>query len=366
MVWLALALAILSGLAWLLLLAAEIYSVPIAEVWLNGGVWQVATDTRFGLVWGARAALAVLLGLLMLRPALRLLQLASAAGLIALLALIGHAGAAPGFAGTVHLAADTVHLLAAGCWLGGLPALALLLALGSHDPAWRAVVVAAIRRFSVLGIVCVAVLLASGAVNAWNLLSGPRDLMATGYGLLVLLKIGLFPAMVALAAFNRYRLTPQLPAPAAQRALRRNSLAEFGLGLCVLVLVGALGTIAPTAHVHISSSEIPPDAAFVHIHTEQAMTDVTIDPGRTGRVRATIHVLREDFTELAAKAVSLALDPPASGEKSVARATVRKADGTWQADGINIPQSGIWTVRVTVTPESGEPIVLDAPILIGR
>jgi len=365
-VWLALALAVLSGLAWLVLLAAEIYGATIVEVWLNGGVWQVATDTRFGLVWGARAALAILLGLLILWPALRLLQIAAAAGMVALLGLIGHAGATPGFSGSIHLAADTAHLIAAGFWLGALPALALLLAQGSREPGWSAVVIVAARRFSVVGIVCVAALLVSGAVNAWNLLAGPRDLVATDYGRLVLIKIGLFAAMVGIAAFNRYLLTPRLSAPAAQRALERNSLAETALGLCVLVLVGALGTIAPTAHVHISSSEIPPDAAFVHIHTEQAMADVTIDPGRTGRVRATIHVSREDFSEFPAKAVSLALDPPAGGAKPVERAALRMPDGTWQADGIEIPQRGIWTVRVTVTPEAGEPIVLDAPIVIGR
>jgi len=91
-----LAVAILSGLAWLVWLSADIYGAPIIEVCLHGGVWSVLTDTRFGMVWCARLGLALLLGLLMPWPATRLLQLGVAAVFIVLIALIGHAGATPG------------------------------------------------------------------------------------------------------------------------------------------------------------------------------------------------------------------------------------------------------------------------------
>ncbi len=105
--------------------------------------------------------------------------MAAAAGLLALLGLIGHAGATPGLTGGIHLASDMVHLLSAGAWLGGLPALAMLLmaqARRSQKPGWGAIATDATHRFSRLGIICVAVLLASGVVNSWNLLAGPRDL----------------------------------------------------------------------------------------------------------------------------------------------------------------------------------------------
>ncbi|MSP32815.1 MAG: hypothetical protein EXR03_08355, partial [Pseudolabrys sp.] len=64
-IWMALALAIVSGAAWLVWLAAEIHGAPVAEVCLNGGAWTVLTDTRFGQVWCARLALALLLVVLM-------------------------------------------------------------------------------------------------------------------------------------------------------------------------------------------------------------------------------------------------------------------------------------------------------------
>jgi putative copper resistance protein D len=128
--WLALAVAILSGAAWLVLLASDILGAPLVDICLHGGAWPLMFETRFGLVWCVRLALALLLGLLILRPVTRNFQLAAAIALIASPALVGHAGATPGMAGNLHLVSDMVHLLAAGAWLGGLPAFALLL--------WRA------------------------------------------------------------------------------------------------------------------------------------------------------------------------------------------------------------------------------------
>jgi len=367
-IWIALVVAILSGTVWLVLLASDILDAPAIDVFLQGGVWRVAANIGFGQVAGARLVLALLLGVLILRPAMRLLPLAAAAGLLGLIALTGHAGAVPSFAGRIHLLSDMAHLLGAGAWAGALPAFAVLLreARRRNDPAWRAIATRATRRFGWLGMVCVATLLASGVLNSWNLLAGPRDLVTTDYGRLLLFKIVLFGIMVAIAAINRYRLTPQLPAPDALRALQRNSLAETSLGICVLVLAGALGTMDPTAHVHPSSSAIPADAAFVHMHSSEAMAEVTIDPGRAGRAKVTIRVSREDSTEFAVREVKLALDPPATGPKPIERAAIRMADGTWQAANVDIPQPGIWTVRIIVTPEVGQPIALDAPIVIER
>jgi putative copper resistance protein D len=365
MVWIALAVAILSGLAWLVWLSADIYGAPIIEVCLHGGVWSVLTDTRFGLVWTARLGLAILLGVLMLWPAARLLQLAAAACLLGLIALIGHAGATPGTAGQIHLASDIVHLLAAGAWVGALPALIMLLGhvRKAGNPDWGGHAVAAVRRFSLLGMISVGALLASGIVNSWILLGGPRDLVTTDYGRLVLLKIGLFVAMVGIAAANRFHLTPQLPAVGALKALRRNSLAEAGLGLCALLFVGALGSLSPSGHAHSISTPVPSGAAFVHIHTNEAMAEVTIAPGRAGPANAAIRILREDFSEFPAKDVQLTLEAPGAGG-TVVRTAAHLPDGTWQVNAVDLGKAGIWTVRVTIAPQAGRPIVLDAPIEI--
>jgi hypothetical protein len=196
------------------------------------------------------------------------------------------------------------------------------------------------------------------------LLSSPRDLIATGYGRLLFLKIGLFAAMLAIAAVNKFHLTPRLAGAPARRALLRNSLAETVLGAGVLLLVGALGTMQPAAHHHLPDVAIPADAAFVHIHTEQAMADVMIDPGRTGVAGASIRVMHEDSSEFPTNGIRLALDPPTPGPRPVDRVAVRQSDGTWRVDRLELGGPGNWIVRVIIAVAPGKQIVLDAPIVI--
>jgi hypothetical protein len=63
------------------------------------------------LVCTIRLGLALVLAALLPWPAMRLLQITAGAGLIALIALTGHAGATPGTAGGIHLASDMCT-----CW----------------------------------------------------------------------------------------------------------------------------------------------------------------------------------------------------------------------------------------------------------
>lgn len=360
-----LALAVLSAAAWLMLVAADVLGVPVAEV-TPRSIWPVVTDIRFGQVMLIRLLLGSLLALLALWPRTRPLQGLLALGFVGLMAVTGHAGAVPGPAGAGAVTADALHLLAAGAWLGGLPAFLLSLAKGSGDPDAERII-RTTHRFSRLAILAVATLLGSGLINSWHLLSSPWDLLNTDYGRWLSLKLGLFAAMLVFAATNRFRLTPALPSARARTALCRNTLIETALGLGVLALVGILGTLPPGGHAHPSASAIPDDASFVHIHTAEAMADVTIDPGRVGRVKIGIRLWREDMTELPARRVSVAFDPPNKNARSTSEhVAVRDEDGTWRVNDVDCTQDGVWTVRVIINPHAGSNIVLDGPIVIAR
>lgn len=368
LVWAGLVLSVLTGAMWVVWLAANILDESLAEVCLHGGAWSVLADTRFGWICCARLVLAVLLGLLVLDPAQRVGPIVVAAAFLALPAFASHAGATPGPRGDIHVVSDAVHLLSAGGWLGGLPRIRV----GALDrpPATKArlydFTITVTRRFSWIAATSVGAVLATGILNSWNLLDGPRDLWMTDYGRLIGFKIFLLAAMVGFAAVDKFHLTPRLPARAALRNLQRNSLAEIGIGLCVLVLIGYLGRLEPTVHVHPATTTVPPDAAFTHIHAPEAMADVTINPGRAGNSAITIRVSREDFTTFAAKDVRVVLDPPAASGDSLNRDAKRQPDGTWTINDITLAPPGIWTVRVIVIAQSGETIVLDAPIVIER
>jgi putative copper resistance protein D len=68
------------------------------------------------------------------------------------------------------------------------------------QPEWRAIAAEVTARFSGLGVISVVVLLATGLLNTWFLVGSPLALVGTTYGQLLLGKLGLFLAMVTLAA----------------------------------------------------------------------------------------------------------------------------------------------------------------------
>jgi len=372
LVWAGLGVAAVSGAIWLVLLAGNIYAAPIGEVWRNGGVWTVASETRFGQVSLVRLAVAVLLGafLPILRRSAGQRIWSVGATILSIAVLIGpawtgHAGATPGIAGEFPLAADAIHLLAAGAWLGGLPPLAMLLAAARRgkDPRWGTVTAIAVRRFSLLGVISVSALLASGIANSWYEVGTINNLFATPYGQLVLIKIGLFAAMVGLASINRFYLTPRLATAGTIRRLYHTSLAETGLGFAAVVVVGFLGAMAPPSHQHHDAA-IPEGAAFVHIHSNAGMADVTIMPGRVGTARATIRLWNGEFETLAAERLTVTLTPPWTAAEPVVRSAAKDQDGNWEIDEIAVPQAGNWTVAIDATLVDKRHLLFDAPIAI--
>jgi copper resistance protein D len=204
-------------------------------------------------------------------------------GLVASLAWTGHAGATAGQAGDLHAAADALHLCAAAAWIGGLLSLLLffIVARRTRSPDWISLVRKTTERFSIMGIVSVAVLLTTGIVNAWFLVGSLHALIATGYGQLLLLKLGVFAVMLALAATNRLWLTPRLglAGEGALRWLARNGAIEFALGLAVIAIVGMLGTLHPAIHPTGSSAlerprateAEPPGARLTHTTSDHPL-----------------------------------------------------------------------------------------------
>ncbi|HEX5506910.1 MAG TPA: copper homeostasis membrane protein CopD [Pseudolabrys sp.] len=373
LIWSGLFVAVLSGAVWLVLVAANIYGETILYVCTQGGVVTVAGDTRFGQIWCGRLVVALALGALIVpRSSVHsfrtIASVILAAALLASLAWVGHAGATPGVNGTIHLASDVLHLLAAGAWVGGLLPLAMLLAFARRDQrTWDVVMPRVVGRFSVLGMICVGALLITGIINARYLVVTLANLFGTDYGRLVLVKIALFIAMVGVASINKFHLTPRLAKSGATRALRRNSLIELTLGAVVLLVVGFLGTMPPAGHTHVHAAyaPVPENAAFVHIHSEEGMADVTITPGHTGVARATIRLWHEDLTELPTRAVALSLTAP---EASIPLTfTARQvADGSWKVDGIRLREGGNWMVKIDARLAPDSHLELDAPIVIER
>lgn len=256
--WSALTLTLLSGAGWFVLVAQSITDQPLADVLADGSSLRIVLlETDFGRDWLARLVLIVVLALLLAadlgggrngRPLFKLTIVLATAGVAGTLAWAGHGAGGTGIAGSIHLAADFLHLVAAAAWLGGLLPLALLLAAAQGASAIEVARTASLR-FSACGVVAVGVLVLTGIVNTWYLAGSIHALSATDYGHILLVKIALFLVMLALAAINRLRLTPALiegkPAGDALRHLRRNIVIEIAAGALVIAVVALLGVTPP-------------------------------------------------------------------------------------------------------------------------
>ncbi|SCW91090.1 putative copper resistance protein D [Sphingobium faniae] len=232
-------------------------------------VWQIDRDTvamvlretPLGLALQVRGvALAVILFGISLyawwsRPAQWIWTIGGGVAL-ATLAWSGHSAAGTGSAGWSHLAAGILHLLAAGAWLGAILAFLVLISgrKASSDITRIHLAHRALEGFAIVGTVVVAVIVATGLINSLFLV-GPEHVLQLGtslYGQILIAKLALFAAMLAMAAVNRYRLSPALgralesggEALAIGR-LRKSLLMEGGMALAIFALVGWLGTLSP-------------------------------------------------------------------------------------------------------------------------
>jgi putative copper resistance protein D len=246
---------ILSGAAWLLLLAAMLADSSVTGALTDGTAWTLLTQTQFGRVWIARGIGLMLLALCLanagcIRRDGRVtgLTVVLVIALTGSLAWSGHGAATPGSRGDLHLASDILHLIASGIWVGGLLPFAVLLRSQLRSAA------AITHRFSTLATASVLILLPSGLVNGWMIIRNVDALLASRYGQLLIAKVALFLLMLAFAAVNRFVLTAQLSEPnlseKARGRLIINSGCEILLGAAIVALVGVLGTIAPGQHFH--------------------------------------------------------------------------------------------------------------------
>jgi putative copper resistance protein D len=249
--WLA-ATAFVSGLVWF----ASVTFNMAGKLDLDA-VWSVLSETSFGKVWMIRLILMIILVLATLKlksPAGRLSWVfpTLCAGLLVSLAGVGHTQMESGITHFIHIGADGLHLLAAGAWLGGLVSLFSLVAraVRTSSPDWDAEASNAAIRFSGMGYLAVATLIVSGLINSWFLIGSPSNL-GTPYGQLLIVKLVLFGGMLGLAGVNRLLIVPKLikanvgHQSRGLASLRRHIAGEQALGLAIISIVSALGTMQP-------------------------------------------------------------------------------------------------------------------------
>jgi copper transport protein len=280
---------------------------------LKGSVIENTLESRFGQVWGLRAIDWILLAGVLLasraigRDAVPVLP-ADASGsastptverppgaILALLALgCGYLAITPALAGHasvqsptgVFFPTDVVHVLAASVWVGGVACLLLALpgATRQLEGTERSrLLLATLARFSPLALASVIAIAASGVVQAYIDVRSFDALFHTTYGALIVAKVLLLLALIALGWVNRERVIPLLTrvvgdrsAPGGAGALARRTLrGELALMLCVFGVTAALVSYAPP--IDLASGPFSTTTSL-----GPAELEMTVEPARVG------------------------------------------------------------------------------------
>jgi putative copper resistance protein D len=242
----------------LLSAVALLFAVTASMAGAASGAFDPATlnavllDTEFGAVWRWRLLLAATLVGVCMTPRWRgpTAVLLLAGILLASLGWVGHAAVDQGVRGVAHKLNHSLHLLAAGIWLGGLAPLGWLLQppRERRRPEELRQLGRVLRQFSRIAALAVGLLAITGAINTVLMLGGREAPLATAYGRLLIAKIALYLVMVGLALSNRFRLAPRIARdPGAIGRLCCAVVLEQGLALAILAVVSVLGTLPPPA-----------------------------------------------------------------------------------------------------------------------
>lgn len=282
------------------------------------------------------------------------------------------------------LAGDAVHVGAGAVWFGGLAVTAAVFRVraAEDDPAGAAL---AVSRLSAIAVWALGAVSVAGAALAWALVRVPQALVETTYGRVLVAKMVVVGAALAIAAHNRWRLLPAVAAGSApaggstgttrqqeeaaqQRRsawcrLRRTIAAELGILAAALMVTGFLVVQQPAA------AELGLTGAF---HTTASLTDeldldLVVDPNQVGLNAIHLYVL--DATGRPAADVDNARFELTFVDEDVGPFVVEPfvaGPGHWIANVDDLRFPGRWEVRIVVDVGRFEQASAVVPVTVGR
>jgi copper transport protein len=194
----------------------------------------------------------------------------------------------------ISVSLDWLHLVTGSLWLGGLVG---LLVLGAALPRTLRVagLATVVPRFSDLAFVSVFLLLGTGTWATINHLPTLNSLWLTGYGVAILVKIGLLLTAMALAAVNLRRSKPRLVAArarpelgdAAATLLRRMISGETLLVVGAVFAAAVLSSLAPPppafALQNSALASVGPGQVIKTVTRDGYQLQVSVAPNRAAR-----------------------------------------------------------------------------------
>ncbi len=241
--------AAISGVAWLgcilIDMARDFHSIIDPE-----DLCLFFFETPFGTVSFLRLALlsiGVVIAFLPWHGRWRFAALVPVSALLLITqAWFGHSAEGTGLYRAIMITVYAVHALATAAWVGGLPTLLFaLVEQRRFSPAEaRDSTLDVCSRFSLMATIAVTLVVASGIANAGFRVAGSfGKLFDSGYGDVLLKKLAVVAAMLAVAYFNRYIAMPKLRA-ASSKGMRQITWLRYSVAFDVVLGALVLGASA--------------------------------------------------------------------------------------------------------------------------
>ncbi|MGB8899386.1 MAG: CopD family protein [Methylocella sp.] len=152
------------------------------------------------------------------------------------------------------LSASIAHRLALGVWLGGLPALILLIGAGPVPDDTRRLAAVILRRFSRLAMVAMSVIVVTGTLLTWFLVGNFPGIIGTEYGRLLILKLALLGGIFVIAGGLQRHLLPMLevkPSDPTFRSYANRVKLETVVAVLIVIVASDMASLAPPEHENI-------------------------------------------------------------------------------------------------------------------
>lgn len=250
----------------------------------------------------------------------------------------------------LSISLDVLHVSAVSVWIGGLIML-VVAALPRGDEAALESVLPAVSRVSLAAVTVIGV---TGTYAAWRGIGALDAVFTTTYGLLVVVKVVLFVALIAIAHVSRRVVLDRRTS--ARRAIRQSVAVEIVLALVVFGVTGALVS-QPRGKEALAADHQRPTTVSAALGGGRSVT-VTVDPGTHG----TVTVSAELSTGSAPQRVAGTASLPSKQLGPIPLGLTANGTNIYAASGVQLPAAGTWVIELVVTTSEFAATTVDVKV----
>ncbi|MGZ4673794.1 MAG: copper resistance CopC/CopD family protein [Ilumatobacteraceae bacterium] len=346
--------AVIGAIAGLLALPLEVgYTAGRSlSVITDGSAWRAVWGTTIGLAWVVRALTVLVTAVILLATRSRCRatwwQLLAIVGLVAVGTASAYGG--HGAAGRWHylgVFVTMLHVSAMAMWLGGLAMLVISL---------KSLERAAAIRFSSIAIIAVATIVVSGSIQALRQVGSFDALTGTSYGKLLIWKVVIVGAVLAVAAVARQsthgRLALTTTAATAsvgaavteqdfdRPRLRRAVTIEAALAIAVVILTSLLMASNPS----LAASSAPFSST---VTSGGYLATINVAPARVGSNVIHLYLSSPNSSLDQPDAIAVTIQDPLRGVNPITIDVTKAGPGHYTTNSATFPYAATWRLVAT-------------------